>query len=1064
MKKFLLFTLVALLGVAFSHAQVTTGSITGIVKDAQQETLIGATVKATHIPTGTVYSASTNVKGQFNLPNVRVGGPYTLTVSYIGLNSKSLEDLNVSLGNPLRVDVVLENESNALSEVTVTASKSSLISSERNGTSTNVSSSQLQQLPTISRNIQDFARLTPQATTFNNSSTGASLGMSFAGMHQKFNKFSVDGASANDVFGLAATGTNGGQASANPIPLDAIQEMQIVLAPYDVTLVGFAGGGINAITKSGTNTFHGSAYTYLQNQDGIGKSVTTDLKYADFDKTIYGASLGGPIIKDKLFFFGNFERSKNNSPLPYNPAETGSGSNFDVATLTDLRNFVLDKYGYDVGGFEGLNKETLSTSVFARIDWNINDKHRLTVRHNYVDASDFLLSRSQSTITFGNSSYSMASTTNSSVIELNSTLSNTASNVFRLTYNRIRDQRETGLFPSIYIQDGPLNYNLGSDASSPRNSLAQDNFSITNNFTLFKGNHTLTFGTNNDFYNTDNVFLQNYYGSYTYRSIQAFKDNIAAPGSYSVGYSTKGGADNANSKVHAAQFRVYGQDAWNINNNFKLTYGVGLEMPVFFNNPDNNVTFNSSVFATEYNVATNEPPKTRLYFTPRVGFNWDVNGDAQTQLRGGAGIFTGPTPLVWLGNQYQNTGVASIRYSGTPADLRFNYDPSDAHLGAYIPDGYTTAVATEIDVTDKNFKLPQIFRSNLAVDQRLPWWGLVGTVEGLFTKTINSVKYENLNLVEPTSVATIGTSTRPFYNFQRRDNAYTDIIYLTNTSKGYTYNITAQLQKPMTADGWAGSIAYTYGDAYSLTDATSSTALSNWRFAYNVNGLNNLDLERSNYATGSRIIGYVSKSFKYAKGRMATTVGLVYNGQSGQRFSYLYNNNINGDDVSNRTSAAALIYIPATFEEAKFVDLTDSKGVITRTAQQQWDDFVAFAGDNKYLKDNMGKVSKRNGDKMPWENHFDLKVAQDFHLVNDHKLQVSLDMQNIGNLLKKDWGRSYYLANQGLNIFTVASATTTPTFKFDSSKMTDVDGTLRPYTIADYGSRWRGQLSLRYSF
>lgn len=1070
MRKFLLFTLLVVLGVVSSYAQVTTGSITGIVRDGSGETLIGATVKATHVPTGTVYGASSNAKGQFTIPNVRIGGPYTIVVSYVGFGSNTLRDLNVSLGNPLRVDVILSNASRELTEVTVTGKKNAIISSERNGTSTNISQNQLQQLPTVSRNIQDYVRLSPQAITYNSNTTGAPTGMSFAGMHQKYNKFSVDGASANDVFGLAATGTNGGQASANPIPLDAIQEMQVIIAPYDVTMVGFAGGGINAITKSGTNEFHGTAYTYLQNQDAIGKSVTTRLKYADFTKTIYGASLGGPIVKNKLFFFANFEYSKNKAPIAYNPAEAGSGSNFDVNTLESLRQFVLDKYKYDVGGYTNINKETPSTSVFARIDWNINDKNKLTIRHNYVDGSDLVLSRSQSSMYFGNSGYTFNSNTNSSVVELNSSLNNGASNVFRFTYNRIRDNRETDAFPSVWIQDKTsgttLNYNFGAENSSPRNSLGQDNFNVTNNFTLYKGNHTITIGTNNDFYNTNNVFLQNYYGYYQYSSIEAFMSNSAKPTAYQVGYSTKGGNDDAASKIHAAQFRLYGQDAWQLNSKFKLTYGVGLELPVFFNKPDANSAFNSSTFATTYDVATNKVPKSSLYVTPRVGFNWDVNGDATTQVRGGAGLFTGPTPLVWLSNQYGNTGVASIRYSTVPDNLRFNYDPNDDHLGAYIPTDFKAA-ATEIDVTDRNFKFPTVFRTNLAVDQRLPWWGLIGTVEGLFTKTVNNVKYQNLNIAPSTSNVTLGNSTRPWYNFQRVDNSFSDIIYLTNTSKGYTYNITAQLQKPMTSNGWAGSIAYTYGDAKSLTDATSSTAMSNWRYAYNINGLNNLDLNRSNYSTGSRIVGYVSKTFKYLNNRMATSVGLIYNGQSGLPFSYLYTRNINGDDLG-KTYAANLVYIPGSLAEAQFVNLSITSNGTTTTVspEQQWEDFKAFAEANKYLKDNMGKNSKRNGDRMPWENHFDLRVLQDFYLVNQHKIQISVDIQNVGNLLNKDWGNSYYIANQGINLFTLAdnSASTTPHFTFNKNSFAAIDGTPRPYAIADYTSRWRGQLSVRYSF
>lgn len=1065
MKKFLLFALLFVMGVVSTYAQVTTGSITGSVTDPKGETLIGATVKATHVPTGTVYGVTTNVKGQYTLANVRVGGPYSIVVSFVGYNNATFNDLTVSLGNPLKINVVLKDDSKTLSEVVITGQKHGIISSERSGTSTNISQGQLQALPTISRNIQDYVRLNPQTATFNSGTNGAPTGISIGGMHQKFNKFSVDGAAANDVFGLASTGTNGGQASANPIPLDAIQEMQVVVSPYDVTMVGFAGGGINAVTKSGTNTLHGTAYTYLQNQDFIGKNPFTDLKYADFTKTIFGASLGGAIVKNKLFYFANFERNILKTPNGFNPAEAGSGSNFKVSELERLRQGTISKYSYDPGEYADQVRETPSTTIFARIDWNINDKHKLTVRHNYVDATDRNLSRSAATINFGNGGYTFNSRTNSSVVELNSTFSSRMSNVARVSYNNIRDFRTTGDFPSVYVRDQSsgltLNYNLGSDYSSAKNRLSQDNFNFTDNLTIYNGDHTITVGTSNDFYNTNNVFMQNAYGYYTYNSIDEFLNNNAAPAQYQVGFSTKGAQDDAASKVHAAQFRIYGQDVWQITPKFRLNYGVGVEMPVFFNKPDENATFNTSQLATSNDVATNRIPKTRLYITPRFGFNWDVNGDATTQIRGGAGIFTGPTPLVWLSNQYTNTGVASIKYSATGADLaaiRFNYDPNDPLFGAYIPSNPTTA-ATEINVTDRDFKLPTMFRSNLAIDQKLPW-GLVGTVEGLFNKTINTIKFQNLNLAASTGDVMLGGTTRPFYG-QRIDNRFTDVIYMTNTSKGYSYNITAQLQKEMNRNGWAGSVAYTYGDANSLSDATSSTAYSNWRYSYTVNGLNSLEAGRSNYSTGSRIIGYVSKTFKYANNRMATTVGLVYQGQSGQTYSYIYNRNILGDDITNYNGNAILAYIPNSLADAQFANITNGL-----TAQQQWDEFVKFADANPYLKETMGKNVKRNAARTPWENHFDLRVAQDFNVYKTHKLQVSFDIQNVGALLSKEWGRSYFVSNQSVNLFTAVarSASKTPTFNFNPTQFQEIDGVRRPYTQSDFGSRWRGQLSFRYSF
>lgn len=1056
MRKFLLVLFITLIATGATFAQVTTGSLTGTIKDSKGM-LPGATIVATHVPSGSVYSTVTRANGQFTLPNMRVGGPYTVKISFVGYNDRTIENITISLGTPSNMDITLEDNSKALTGVTISGKKGAIISSERNGTSTNVSIHELQDLPTISRSFQDFARLTPQAIPLRGSADSSPLGISFAGQSSKYNQFTIDGAKANDVFGLSTSGTNGGLASVNPIPLESIQEVQILLSPYDVTQGRFVGGGVNAITKSGTNTFHGSAYDYIQNQGFIGKSVTTGLKYADFSNKTFGASLGGPIIKNKLFFFANVERTQNSNPVAYDPTQSGSGSKFDPAVLQGLRDYVLKLSGntYDPGSFAGISKSVTSTSAFARIDWNIDSKNKLTLRNSYVEGSNFPISRSPSSITFSNSGYTLKNHTNSTVLELNSSISDNSSNVFRATYSYINDVRNTSAFPAIYIQDGSLTYNLGGDYSSAANSLAQKDFNIVDYFTIYKGKHTITFGTDNEFYTSRNVFLQNYNGDYTYNSVAQFESG-ALPSSYAVGYSTKGNADKAPAVMRVGQLSVYGQDVFAITNNFKLTYGLRIDMPVFFNKPDNNVNFNNSSFATSYGVATNKTPKSTPLFSPRIGFNYDVNGDGTTQLRGGAGIFTGQVPFVWISNQYTNTGVASIKYSTnapTAGAGSFNYNPNAPHSGAYIPASYAAA-PTEIDVTDPNFKFPQQLRANLAVDHKLPW-GLVGTLEALYSKKINDIVYQNLNVGPQTTSVTLGDASRPYYGFARANAAYADVIELKNTNKGYSYNFTAQLKKQF-SDGWAAMAAYTIGHSYSVNDGTSSTAISNWRYAYTTNGLNSLDEAHSNYDPGSRLIGYVSKTFSYVHNRISTTVGLVYSGQTGQRYSYLYNKNVNGDDVTNKNAAADLVYIPTS--ASQFAALG------TVTPAQQFQNLQSFIADNKDLQQYVGKNTPRNAFTLPWENHFDLKIQQNFYVYKQHKLQIGLDMLNVGNLIDKSWGRAYFLGNQSYNLFNVSTQSATPTFTFDNTKLNNVGGHLRAYSIDDYNSRWRGQLSLRYSF
>ncbi|WP_221393323.1 carboxypeptidase regulatory-like domain-containing protein [Dyadobacter sp. NIV53] len=1068
------------------NAQVTSSSISGRITDAKGETLPGATIKALHEPTGSVYSTITSESGQYTLPNLRVGGPYKLTITFIGLVTKEISDVTTTLGSPVSINIVLEDASQTLNEVVVTGGKGNVISTSRNGTSTFISPRLMQSVPTINRSVSDFARLTPQANTAGN-------GVSFGGQNNRYNQFTIDGANATDGFGLGSSGTNGGQAGINPISIETIQEMQIVLSPYDVTQGGFTGGGINAVTKSGANMFHGSAYGQLQNDAFIGKSagyndVVTRNKYPEFKNKTFGASLSGPIVKNKLFFFINAERFIKSTPLSFDPTLSGSGSNANVDTLQALRNFIKETYNYDPGNFGAINNENKSTSLFARLDWNINEKNTLTLRHNFVDGSNDIRSRTANSVVFENAGYKFLSKSNSTVLELNSTFSSRASNVLRFTFNTIRDKRNSNFFPSLTINNYDvakkltIQYNLGSDNSSQVNGLNQDIFTITDNFTLYKGKHTLTFGTNNEFFNSENLFLQNFYGTYVYgaagntnsNNISNFMANKGLT-SYAIGYSTSADpTDKAQANLHAAQFSVYGQDVWSMKPNFKLTYGLRIDLPVFFNKPAANAPFEADPTFKSFDVKTQQMPKASPLFSPRVGFNWDVTGDATTQLRGGAGLFTGRVPFVWISNQMSNTGVTNLGRTITAAadlaNIPFKFDPADAHAGAYIPTS-TTTPATVINVIDKNFKFPQVFRANLALDQKLGVWGLIGSLEGIFTKTVNNANYQNINLSENgEGTVALGSTTRPLWT-KRISSNFTDVLLLKNTNKGYSYNFTAQVQKPY-SKGWSGFLAYTYGRSTSINDLTSSVAFSNWRGAYTTNGLNHLDVANSNFDLGSRVVGTISKEFKYSK-NLATTFTLIYTGQSGQRLSYLYSRTITGDDIAGSASGFGntLVYLPKTAAEANFVDIRGGA-----TASQQWTDFQKFAAGNKYLADNLGKNTKRNEDRTPFEHHFDLRIAQDF-IIGKNKLQVFYDVLNVGNLVNKDWGRSYATSFQSVNLFTVVNSgaqtqdgtavtpsTKAPAMQFNINNMTDINGTRRPYTVSDFTSRWQSQIGARYSF
>ncbi|TDW96529.1 TonB-dependent receptor [Dinghuibacter silviterrae] len=1073
LKKLLLTILVALGLPTLLLAQETTSGVSGKVTNSKNEALGGATVTAIHVPSGSKYHALTQPDGAFHLSNMRVGGPYRIEISYVGYGTKTFTDLTLQLGSPLDLTVTLADASQTISEVTITGSrnKNALISPERMGTSTNFSLQQLSILPTTGRNVDDFTRLVPQAQPRKSTVDGSTLGVSFAGESNKYNQFTIDGANATDVFGLAASGTNGGQASLNPIPFDAIDQVQVILAPYDVTLSGFVGGGVNAVTRSGTNTLHGSVYGFNTNQSFVGKQAVTGNSYGNFKDWTYGARLGGAFIKNKLFFFVNYEGERKSNPVSYMPGS--ATSQIRTTALDSITSFLKNEsahpgWSYNPGAYNGFNTDKHSDAVFARIDWNIDEKNKLTIRHSLVKGYNFIFSDAASSAYFYNTGYRFNSTNNSTVVELNSNISNKVSNVLRGTMTITRDNRKTPgtLFPYVKVSDNGATYYFGTDVSSQANSLGQNTYTITDNLNLYAGKNTFTFGTDDEFYHSKNVFLQGIVGSYTYASLASFFADAggsatAYPTAYSTVYSTDKSNPEPAAKVSAGQFSLYAQDAYQAAPNFKLTLGIRADAPTFFTKPADNTTFNSTSLATSNGVATNQVAKTAVVLSPRVGFNWDVKNDKQTQIRGGVGIFMGRTPFVWLSNQYSNTGIGTISGSLNAAQVvtdNVHFNPTSPYQPA--PSG----IPLVINVTDPHYKYPRSLRSNLAIDQRLPW-GLVGTLEGIFTKTIQDISYQDLNLAPSQYTLVLGNTTRPFYG-SRNNASYANVLELTNTKQGYGYSITGKIEKPF-SHGWTASVAYSIGHSYATNNGTSSVALSNWRYAYNVNGLNNLSLGHSNYDPGSRVIAYVGKRFEYGK-IFSTSLGLIYSGTSGQRFSYVYYGNINGDDGSTLSAPTK----PSTAGGADLIQLPgDSTQFVAHgglTATQQWTAFQQFENSTKYMRKHIGQNTAINGDIMPWENHFDLKIAESIAFYKEHTLTITLDIFNVGNLVSKTWGRAYYLSNQEsqpLNVdhFTVSGNTVKPYYYYTPQYGLNAQ-TGKPWGYADYESRWSMLLGLRYSF
>jgi hypothetical protein len=1052
-----------------SLGQITTSGLKGLVVDEKNEPLTGATVVAIHSPSGTQYGVLTNADGRFQISNMRVGGPYQVTISFVGYNSQVYNDINLSLGNVSDIRLALTPSVTNLNEVIVSAGKNAIINSERTGAAINVSNEVVTAVPTISRGLKDFTKISPLANN-------AGSGTSFAGANNRYNQFAIDGLVSNDVFGLTSSGTNGGQAGIEPISLDAIEEFQINIAPYDVRQGGFTGGGINAVTKSGTNKYTGSLYFYGNNQDLVGKNEPisdTNNPVATYKDWQAGFTVGGPIIKNKLFFFLSGELAKSVYPIGSLPGTSASAITLDeINRVLAVINRVSS---YDPGSYLDINNETSSQKLLAKINWNINDKNKLVLRHSYTYGENISNSRSSTALRFYNNGIFFPSTTNSSGLELNSILSNNISNQLSLGFTRVVDDRDPigDPFPTVLINlSGGRSITLGSEYSSVANKLTQNIYSLTDDVTLFKGKHTITFGTHNELYSFYNLFVQNIFGSYAYNSLANFETvgtvGEVAPTYYAKSYSFDTTDDpyqtNGAAKWKAAQIGFYAQDEYQVADNFQVTGGLRIDVPLFFDKPEANDQFNTSYASQE--VATGVLPESKIMWSPRVGFNWDVFSNKTTQVRGGTGLFTGRVPFVWISNQFSNNGQLNGTYSTgssassatpitNPAGVKFTADPFSQKTAT---DYGKVAGRGAINVVDKNLKFPQVFRTNLAVDQKLPW-GIVATVEGIFSKTYNNVNFINLNRKVDETYTFTGVDKRPRYgsasSASRLDANFDEIIKFENTNQGYAYNIVAMLQKQF-ENGFNAMVSYTYGTSRDLNSGTSSVAYSNWRYVNNVYGLNDLRLTRSNFDLGSRITGLISYRKEYLNGLLATQVSLYYNGQSGQPTSYIYNGDLNNDATSND-----MIYIPASQSEINLVAITGTSPV---TVADQWAALDKFISNDKYLSKHRGEYAERNASRLPFQNVFDLKVLQDVKVKvgsTSNKLQISFDILNIGNLINKKWGESLYLSNQQFSLINYKGMSgTTPTFTYAPTGMTNGHA----YSVADLSSRWRMQIGLRYVF
>lgn len=1078
---------------ALVFSQVTSSSMSGTVKNEKGEFLPGATVVATHVPTGSVYKAATREGGLFNLNNMNPGGPYTVEISYVNYPTDKRTDIYLNLGETFNVNSILSTTARELSTVVVTGVRRNADFGGKGGTETIIGRDKMANLPTVGRNIFDYLRSVPQARV-SNSSEGA---VSIAGQNNRFNAFYVDGAVNNDVFGLSNSGTNGGQASLAPLSIDAIDQFQVVVSPYDASLGNFTGGGINAITKSGTNKTEGSVYYFMRNQDLTGKTPTGSkslaTKLAPFSNKTYGFRLGGALIKNKLFYFVNAESQRDERPQPFDPSIYNGITKTDAA-LGALADTFRTRYGYDIGGYRNNDETVTADRISVKIDWNISTRHKLTLSNRYTNGERVNATVGNSTaINFFNNAYSFPTRTNSTSLELKSTVGNSSSNRLLLTYTDVNDDRKPigGAFPRVQIFEGTGTGSgngliIGPDVSSTQNLLTQKNWNLVDAFKFNIKKHAMTVGVDAELNDAFNVFIQRSYGEYQFDSIGQFYRNMR-PRQYRIGYSLiDNKADDATAA--AAKFKV-GKASFFINDEFRplenLTISAGLRFDAytFITNPSTDAFTNDTALArfSQYydlqGARSGQKPNIPLAISPRLGFTYKIPDEGIT-IRGGLGLFTGRIPLVWPGGIYNNNGifiggftVSSAVNSAAWNNIRFNPDPNNQPKAAALGLSLTKG---PLNLISKDFRMPKLMRTSLAMDKVFAnGWKV--SLEGLFSKNVNEINYTNINILPPVG-STVGVGSRLVYpatiNIPIRPNGtnpYDAAILLSNNKgkKGFSYNFTAAVDKAWKESGFSVSANYSYGSSQVLNEATSSVNTSQWQFMETVNGRNNITLSTSDFDQGHRIFAYVSKKFNYAKNKLATTVSLVYTGQSGSPLSFVYSGAVTRDDPAGGND---LMYIPTSTELQGQIFLPNTIGTTTYTADQQKVALESFITNDKYLSKHRGEFASRNGARLPFTHIIDLKVAQDFNIKlgsNTYQFQVTYDMFNFTNFMNRDWGRTFFRANDNFPLVAFAgyvNATTnlTPQYRFNPTVRTAYD--VSTSTVPSFAARWVSQLGLRFNF
>jgi len=1073
-----MFSMIALLTGGIVRAQETTATLNGTVYDSKGAPVPGASVVVKHEPTGYSTGTQTNSKGIFVIPNLKVGGPYTVKISFTGYKEETVSDMNLGLGDNPELNIGLKVNETALTEVVV-------VGGRRVATTggTTVGRAQMNTLPTLGRSLSDFTRLSPQS---NNNS--------FAGTNFRYNNITLDGAMNNDAIGFSNSfgGTSGGGQSGtagsgtrtNPYSIDVIQEVQVQLAPYDVKLGNFTGGTVNAVTKSGTNDFHGSVYGYGRNKTLVGKSPDADKKSisSDFYDYQYGGTLSGPIIRNKLFFIANVELTRRQEPTFYNVGDIGSAM---TKAQADAITTTFSNAGFDPGSYAPGKIFTKSNKFFGRLDYNISDRTTLTLRGIYTKGWGNNLERTPAVYQFSSTDFTQYSKNINIVAELKTKFSNTVNNQLILGYINVHDYRDfpktNGVItPYVDITNGAANIWLGSWREAVIYNQRQKTFEFTDNVTWNKGVHKFTFGTHNEFYDFNYGFVNSWNGRWQYNSVALFQSGMPARirAAYQPG-AGKNNYDDLNANTPGSKFNVgllsaYAEDEIAVTRRFKITPGIRVDYSYVGKQPatdpdlagvPDNIPANPTYTHTPFSQFNN---KWLGYaaFSPRLGFNWDVNGDKSVVVRGGTGIFTGRIPFAWLGYAYTLSGpnFNNIDYrpaAGTPVTLVGPGKLVDT-VGARSPGSIVTR---EVDLVDNKFKLPTVWRSSVAVDYKFGH-GYKATLEGMYTKTIYDVLFQQINKKDVATYYATGPTQTPIYTGGNNSSKYANIFLLSNTKKGWRYNVTGQISKtsdPIRSGShgsfvYTWSVAYTYGMSRDVANGIRNSMQSNWDYNPSISP-NNPQLGYSNFDLRHHIVATLGGAMNWNRVN-TTSLNFFYSGTSGSPFTPVYasapGNLINGN--------SSLPYIPTVAESATMIEAG------TRDA------FNTFVNNDPYLKTRRGKYAERNGMRTPWNHDVDLKLMHEFHLSStnrQHTLAISLDIFNVLNLINNNWGHITFVSN--LNNYTVnflkfvadangkaagdPSTGYIPTFQWQKPALGN-----QYYYNDPINSRYQGQLGLKYTF